>query len=346
MSLKQEFIDMVRLIAEPLEADFDYLCYSLEVDTMVDVCELDGTDVTYTECYDCEKQQDCTSRKCVTVDVAFSDYDEFNRLYVFNKKPPVDKGIRAIWNRKQMMAEIFDLKKELERFKDYDAKFSLHYDELLQYAKEFGEELKNEYFFFSVINTNILPIVFHKDSIKKDTGEYDFSSGGNFRTHGNQSIINVYYGDGEMDKIKRNIRHELLHYFLGMSGLKHSDDDAIFHFLCEKYDANAYKEMGETEQTLYDDLELALSEFEASFEEFILPSISIPECKSVESAKKDYVASMLYFTAAKEKNELFQDNSGHETNMRIGKQFIDMMFKCIEIKKSTCGTNSSDKMKI
>lgn len=346
MSLKQEFIDMVRLIAEPLEADFDYLCYNLEVDTMVDVCELDGTDVTCTECYDCEKQQDCTSRKCVMVDVAFSDYDEFNRLYVFSKKPPISKGIRSIWNRKQLMAEIFDLKRELERYKDYNAKFSLHYDELLQYAKEFGEELKNEYFFFSVINTNILPIVFHKDSIKKDTGEYDFSSGGNFRTHGNQSIINVYYGDGEMDKIKCNIRHELLHYFLGMSGLKHLDDDAIFHFLCNKFDAGAYKEMDETEQTLYDDLELAVSEFEASFEELILPIITIPENESIENIKKINIAKMLYATAAKEKNELFQDDSAHKEEIRSGKQLIQTMLQCIEFKKSSCGVNNADKMRI
>lgn len=346
MSLKQEFIDMVRLIAEPLEADFDYLCYSLEVDTMVDVCELDGTDVTYTLCYDCENQQDCTSRKCVMVDVAFSDCADCNRLYVFNKKPPVDKGIRAIWNRKQLMAEIFELKKELELFKDYKAQFGFRYNELLQYAKEFGEELKNEYFFFSAMNTNILPIVFHMDNLKNDTGEYDFSSGGNVRFNGNQSLINVYYGDRDVDAIKSTIRHELLHYFLGLSGLKYLDDDAIFHFLCNKYDAGAYKKMDKTEQALYDDLTLALSEFDTSFEELVLPSITIPENESIENIKKANIAHMLYATGAKEKNDLLQNNSLHELNVRIGKQFIQTMLKYIEMKKSSCGANNSDKMQI
>lgn len=50
----------------------------------------------------------------------------------------------------------------------------------------------------------------------------------------------------------RNIRHEVLHYFLYISGMKYKDDDAIFHYLCGEYDTNAYEEMSEGEQALYD----------------------------------------------------------------------------------------------
>lgn len=66
----------------------------------------------------------------------------------------------------------------------------------------------------------------------------------------------------DLEDTKRNIRHELLHYFLYMSGLKHSDDDAIFHYLCGIYDACAYKEMGEEEQSLYDKLISVIPELE------------------------------------------------------------------------------------
>ena len=48
-----------------------------------------------------------------------------------------------------------------------------------------------------------------------------------------------------------------------MSGLKYSDDNAIFHYLCGIYDAHAYKEMGEEEQGLYDKLICAIPELEA-----------------------------------------------------------------------------------
>lgn len=315
---------MVRLIAEPLEADFDYFCYSLEIDTMVDVCELDGTDVTYTLCYDCENQQDCTSRKCVTVDVAFSDYADCNRLYVFNKKPPVDKGIRAIWNREQMMAEIFDLKKELERFKDYYATYGARYTKLLEYAKEFVKELQRDFTFFRPFNENVLPIVFHLDCIKDMTGKDDYKTGGNIQYYRKQNAINILYNE-DIEQTKATIRHEILHYGLYVCGLKHFDDEAVFHFLCKKYNANAYMEMPESEQVLYDNLELAVSEIQRAFEEqaLCIPNIKKDE-KTAQPSEKDFISSMVYSVGANDENELYKGTTAHEDMISIGNQLIQM----------------------
>lgn len=49
--------------------------------------------------------------------------------------------------------------------------------------------------------------------------------------------------------------------------MKHSDDDAIFHYLCGIYDAHAYKEMGEEEQAMYDKLVNAIPKLEAKCKE-------------------------------------------------------------------------------
>ena len=326
MSLKQEFIDMVRLITEPLEAESEYECYSLEVDPMVDVCELDGSDVTYTECYDCENQQDYTSRKYVKVDVSFTDYGDCNRLYVFNKKPPVDKGICAIWNRKQLMREIFDLKKEIEGLKDYYATFGGRHTELLQYAKEFVEELKRDFTFFIPLNENVLPIVFHLDSIKNEKGEDDYKTSGNVHSSRNQSVINVLYNE-DIEKTKTTIRHEILHYGLSVCGMKSSDDEAVFHFLCNKYDAHAYQEMPESEKELYDNLELALSKFEDVFEEEMLPMMNITDNENADKVRQNFVSSMVYSVGAKDENYLYKGTSTHEDVISAGNQLMQMLLE-------------------
>lgn len=325
MSLKQEFIDMVRLITEPLEAESEYERYCLEVDPMVDVCELDGSDVTYIECDDCENQQDCTSRKYVRVDVSFTDYGDCNRLYVFNKKPPVDKGVRAIWNRKQLMREIFDLKKEIEELKDYYATFGSRHTELLQYAKEFVEELQRDFTFFIPLNENVLPIVFHLDCMKDGEGKDTYKTSGNVQWCRNQSVINVLY-DEDIEKTKTTIRHEILHYGLNICGMKSSDDEAVFHFLCNKYDANAYMEMPESEKELYDNLELAISRIEKAFEEQLLciPNIEKDE-NVVQPKEKDYISSMVYAVGAKDENDLYKGTTAHEDMIYIGNLLMQML---------------------
>lgn len=326
MSLKQEFIDMVRLITEPLEAESEYERYCLEVDPMVDVCELDGSDVTYIECDDCENQQDCTSRKYVRVDVSFTDYGDCNRLYVFNKKPPVDKGVRAIWNRKQLMREIFDLKKELEMTKDYYATFGSRHTELLQYAKEFAEGLKRDFTFFLPLNENVLPIVFHLDSIKNEKGEERHNTGGNVLPYGLQSTINVSYNE-DIEQTKSTIRHEILHYGLYVCGMKFYDNEAVFHFLCNKYDAHAYQEMPESEKKLYDNLELALSKFEDVFEEEMLPMMNFTDNDNADKARQNFVSGMVYSVGAKDENYLYKGTTTHEDVISAGNQLMQMLLE-------------------
>ena len=266
MSLKQECIDIINLITEPLKKD-EYDLYEIETDSIRDICELTGEDVTYGNCFDCEHYDDCQYKKHVKVDVSFWDYADFQRNYVFAKKPFVNKGIHYINSRKQLMAEMADFKKEIEIYKDYYAEFGEKYSDFMEYAKEFGEKLRQEYSFFENVSTDILPIVFHIDFAKDDEGKTDYATKGDFVCKGKQNVINTYYCMEDIERTRQNIRHELLHYFLYMSDMKYSDDSAIFHYLCGVYDAYAYKEMEEKEQVLYDKLVVVIPELEKKCKE-------------------------------------------------------------------------------
>lgn len=266
MSLKQQCIDIINLITEPLKKD-EYDLYEIETDSIRDICELTGEDVTYGDCFYCKHYNNCSYKKHVKVDVSFWDYADFQRNYVFAKKPSVSKGICYINNRKQLMAEMSQFKREIEIYKDYYAEFGEKYEDFMKYAKEFGEVLRKEYSFFEDVNTDILPIVFHTDFSKDNEGKNDYTTKGDFISKGKQNVINTYCCMEDMERTKQNIRHELLHYFLYMSDMKYSDDDAIFHYLCGIYDAYAYKEMGEEEQVLYDKLVVVIPSLEKKCKE-------------------------------------------------------------------------------
>ncbi len=266
MSLKQECIDIINLITDPFKKD-EYDLYEIETDSIRDICELSGEDVTYGDCFECEHYEHCQYKKHVKVDVSFWDYADFQRNYVFVKKPSASKGIHYINNRKQLMAEMANFKKEMEIYKNYYAEFGEKYSDFMEYAKEFGETLRREYSFFENINTDILPIVFHTDFAKDSEGKTNYTRAGDFCFKGKQNVINTYYCMDDKEVTKQNIRHELLHYFLYMSDMKYLDDDAIFHYLCGIYDAHAYKEMGEEEQALYDKLVVVIPELEKKCKE-------------------------------------------------------------------------------
>lgn len=209
----------------------------------------------------------CPYKKHVKIDVSFWDYADFQRNYVFSQKPSVSKGICYINNRKQLMNEMSQFKKEIELYKDYYAEFGEKYSDFIDYAKEFGETLKREYSFFENMSTDILPIVFHTDFAKDDEGKTDYVTRGELVYRGKQNVINTYYCMDDIEKTKQNIRHELLHYFLYMNDMKYTDDAAIFHYLCGIYDAHAYKEMGDEEQILYDKLVVVIPELEKKCKE-------------------------------------------------------------------------------
>lgn len=266
MSLKQECIDMINLIVEPLKRN-DYDVYDVEVDSIRDICELTGEDITYLDCSDCEHKENCIYNKRVNVDVSFWDYSDIQRNYIFTRKSPVEKGVTCIWNRKQLMFEMSKLKREMEEYKDWCANFGERYQDYMEYAKEFSEKLQKDFSYmlddmecsiFGMLNIDVLPIVFHTDYRKDIDWNSRTYTTGDFYVYGQQSIINIYCSMDKEEEVKSRIRHELIHYFLYMAGLKHKDDTAIFHTLCRIYDAGAYMDMSEDEQKLYDMFEVAL----------------------------------------------------------------------------------------
>lgn len=99
MSLKQECIDIIKLIIEPLmKQEYDY---DLEIDSYRDMCGLKGEDVTYGGCEYCEHDGACSHKQLVKVDVSFWDYTDCFRNYIFSKQPQNPcKGICYISSRK------------------------------------------------------------------------------------------------------------------------------------------------------------------------------------------------------------------------------------------------------
>ena len=250
---------MLHLIIDPLLEDEEGEYYDIEEDSYRDICmKYNGEDVSYGNFYQCNNDNcmGCSECKHMKVDVSLFD-GEWIRNYFFGNKPDV-KGIVTIKNRKQLMNEMFQIKEDIEFSKDYYAKFGEKYNDYLQYAKEFAEKLKKDFTYtmnetetlmLSVDSEN-LPIVFHTD-YRKDT---DFKSDtlvtGDMKAIGNQSVINIYCCMDKEEEIRQRLRHELIHYCLYINETTCSDDSAIFHVLCQIYDAYAYEKMPDEEQIL------------------------------------------------------------------------------------------------
>lgn len=190
-------------------------------------------------------------------------------------------------------------KKEMEQYKDYYA--------------EFGEKLRQEYSFFGNMGTDILPIVFHVGFAKVREGKTEYSTKGEFIKKNKQNVIHTYYCMEDIERTRQNIRHELLHYFLYMSDMKYSDDDAIFHYLCRIYDAHAYKDMGEEEQCLYDKLVNVIPELEKKCKEL--------NCKDgAFSANRDVVLMAVGSNRDNFSNKELFDYGMKILNMKVGKK--------------------------
>lgn len=264
MTLKQEFIDMLHLIVDPLLAKNEDMICDIEVDTCRSICaKYDGEDVTYVSSYQCEKDMDacaeCPYCQTMKVDVSISNYCDIMKNYCFRGKSSID-GVDSINNRKQLMKEISELKLEIEDTKNRKAEFGNKYRQYLKYASEFMEKVKEKYvLLFEGVSTEIVPIVFH-DNCSYDGKVPNFSLMGslNIIECSKQNMINIYYCMEDEERTKQSIRHELLHYMLYLAGYKYEDDTAIFHYLCDEYDTHAYKEMPEKEKKLYNCLKNAL----------------------------------------------------------------------------------------
>lgn len=295
MSLKQECIDMISLVTDSLRTE-DLDMYELESDTIRNICTHIGTDVTYgiaAKCDICDDwlcDRECEYYRTVKVDVSFTDSCEVSRNYVFSPKPNIPcNGIRYIRSRKELMLEMAELKKELEKFKDYYADFGERYMDYLDYAKEFSEQLQNDYFFFTGLCSDFIPIVFRLDFNRDKSGNYEYDIAGHVNYCDKQIVINIFDCMEDVESVKRTIRHEILHYYLLISDMKHQDDSAVFHYLCNKYDAHAYKDMPEDEQRLYDDMEDVIQRYYSATES----STSVNE-----KDKSIMVSAIVYYMGA------------------------------------------------
>ena len=98
-----------------------------------------------------------------------------------------------------------------------------------------------------VMNDKILPLFFfdkgYDRKYEKETGEKIHRIGA-FDSCGAQSHIEIPL-DGKRPnltpKLKRTIRHEIIHYTLWLAGLPWADDSAEFWCMCEAYDGGAYE---------------------------------------------------------------------------------------------------------
>lgn len=312
MTLKQEFIDMLHLIVDSIQAKDKFALYEIEVDSCRDICtKYDGQDVSYGWVSECKIGicESCPHHKFVNVDVSFGDCGDVAKNYLFNGTAPV-KGITVIRNRKQLLKEVLELKDIVEASKNRDAEFAVRYKQYLTYAKEFAEKVKQDYpMIFGLIDTDILPIV-----LNPDCNMIDVSNEGRFtaRPYNNQTVIKINYCKDDCQVVKMKIRHELLHYMLYIAGHNHNDDSANFHYLCDGYDAHAYKEMPEIEQKLYDGLKNVIEKLEK------INDLDA-ECK------KNFIDSLLFYIGAKtellEKEKVYQDiyDAGKRTYELIDK---------------------------
>ena len=325
MTLKQEFIDMLHMIVDPLQAKDESMLCDIEIDADRFICsKYDGEDVTYGASYQCEKDLDactgCPYCQTAKVDVSFSNYCDIMKNYYFRGKASID-GVVSINNRKQLMKEISNLKLKIENIKDRRAEFGNKYRQYLKYASQFMEKVKDKYVvLFEGISTEIVPIVLHDDCFYEGKNP-DFSRMGslNVINDNKQNMINIYYCMEDEERTKQSIRHELLHYMLYLAGYKYEDDTAIFHYLCDEYDAYAYKEMPEEENQLYIRLKNALIGYEKAKQ--------ITHIKELDFGTM--INSMLIYIGMKEKCEDVPDlyrkvyKSGKES-IEIGEELKDI----------------------
>ena len=108
----------------------------------------------------------------------------------------------------------FGLVEVIGEYKNWCAEFGEYYEEYLKYVKEFAKEVKEKYFLlFGLVQTDILPIIFHTDYNYRN-GEIDYNTQGNLQVIEKQNVINVFCCMENADETRRTIRHEVLHYML------------------------------------------------------------------------------------------------------------------------------------
>jgi hypothetical protein len=287
MTLKEEFMDMMNLIAPNINNESYEEDYTIEQDFFMDVCNISGNDVTYYGCEKCEhcseQRIECVYKKRKKVDMYLWSGSEECKGYIFNAKlenPIWKNAIKCINNRKDLLSEMHILKDQFEWYKNRYAEYAKRLEEYKRYITEFIDEITADFSIFSIIDKDIIPVVFCSDFRKDhDWNKKTFTAGDN-HTYGIQSVIHIYNSwNDNTDDIKRTIRHELIHYLLwcvNPFGVWQKDNSCVFHYFCNVYDANAYEEMDKDNKELY---EMMVKSSKQDIDEFLQ--------KTLEQMKKE-----------------------------------------------------------
>lgn len=160
--------------------------------------------------------------------------------------------ITYINNQTQYNAALFGIMENVLR--DYDWKIFNKKKVLTEYAEDFYRYLLEDEQLLKVPECieGLLPILFYeKNCNENEDGTCTVGSVHSINVN-KQKVIKIYglrYRD--IEELKITIRHEIIHFTLACANLKNEDDSAIFHILCQKYDAHEYKPLTEEEEKLY-----------------------------------------------------------------------------------------------
>ncbi len=122
-----------------------------------------------------------------------------------------------------------------------------------EYAKIFWNEI-NQIFNMRIPDLNYLPIVFEQLPDRGDmVNVYGFThTHQNDRTKRNSLFPVVFLRDDcDDDQIKETIRHEIIHYYLGLHYFNYQDKTALFSLMCYLLEGGAYVELDEREAQIY-----------------------------------------------------------------------------------------------
>ena len=137
---------------------------------------------------------------------------------------------------------------------------------VLQYGRAFFKEICccNR----KLVSDRILPLICYNEledvmtAMESESGTY---SGACFWCGGDrQAIIRIGikgYGNGILTaKLKRSIRHEIIHYYLWLTEQPYEDNSLEFWCMCYAFDGAAYFRLNNEDQRRYDEFKMLYDE--------------------------------------------------------------------------------------
>lgn len=109
----------------------------------------------------------------------------------------------------------------------------------------------------SNVYPSLLPIVFLDGEASHHEAVYNpdkFRTGNGYTSNEKQAVIYISLPrvtDVLSSPLKRQIRHELIHYYLWLMDLPCDDDSALFWAYCNIYNGGAYEKMDKGERAKY-----------------------------------------------------------------------------------------------